>query len=80
MFEKMPVYLRKRLQKIVSDADNGIPVLDVDAWGGTATAIAHGACDEENVQDVESLLLFYAEQYLAIYDDLIEAGQIEEGE
>lgn len=79
MFEKMPVYLRERLKAIMNDADNGIPIVDVDAWGdGTATAVAHGACDEENVRNVESLLFFYAAEYLGIYDGLVEEGRVEE--
>ena len=77
--QKIPVYLREKLQKIVSEADTGIPIVNVDACGdGTATAVPHGACDEENVQDVESLLIFYAAEYLAIFDDLVDTGLIEE--
>jgi hypothetical protein len=78
MFEKIPVYLRKKLQEILAEADDGIPVVDVS--DGAAMAVPHASYDGDRVSDVESLLVYYAEEYLGIYDSLVEEGRVEEEE
>lgn len=77
MLEKMPAYLRKRLQEILADAaaEEGIPILDVT--DGTAMAVPYASYDGDRVSDVESLIVYYAEEYLAIFDTLVEEGRVE---
>lgn len=76
LFEKIPVYLRKKLQEILAESEDGIPVVDVS--DGTAMAVPHASYDGDRVNDVESLIVYYAEEYLAIFDTLVEDGLVEE--
>lgn len=77
MFEKMPVYLREKLQKILAESEDGIPIVDVSD-DGTAMAVPHASYDGDRVCDIESLITYYAEEYLAIFDTLVEDGLVEE--
>lgn len=76
MFEKIPMYLRKRLQEILAESEDGIPVVDIS--DGTAMAVPHASYDGDRVNDTESLIVYYAEEYLGIYDTLVEDGRVEE--
>ena len=80
MLEKMPAYLRKRLQAILADAaaEEGIPLVDIN--DGTAMAVPYASYDGDRVSDVESLIIYYVEEYLGIYDTLVEEGRVEEEE